>query len=386
MLLILSIVAAVLVLPGSDIYSNIHWGWLYNHMVKTGVVLEKDFSMLSGNQQPYGAGTPSHFLAGIVWFAFGKSTVKILEVALFLGIVLISLVLFKNRNVLFFWYALLFIKILMPDSYPYLMSIFLFYLGVYFLRKFKDKPFGDMAIALAGLNHPYVAVSNMVTIFFGRFRLFLTSLAVLFVQFLLVKYVFLSGTVNFEFDNVLDLAIRSAVLLFPFAAGFFPRFIDRFVNMKTAYLLTAAGILLIYPIFFVPFEGGWKEGIGCYYEKTYDEIPNLRGNIRIVDGCRAWIYVLPLKGIVTSLSPYFEGQHYHDKWTEARYLSYLRETNTSYVIFCKHCKIKTKTLQETGELQILKDRFPVYSELGNYFIFDVIAEDSKNGTLLSSAK
>ncbi len=377
MLLILSIVAAVLVLPGSDIYSNTHWGWLYNHMAKTGVFLEKDFSMLSGNQQPYGAGAPSHFLAGIAWFAFGKSTVKILEVALFLGIVLVSLQIFKNRNMLFFWYALLFIKILIPDSYPYLVSIFLFYLGVYFLRKFKDKPFGDIAISLAGLNHPYVAVSNMVTIFFGRLRLFLISLAVLFVQFLLVKYVFLSGAVNFEFDNVLDLAIRSAVLLFPLAAEFFPKFMGRLMNLKTALFLTIAGVLVIYPIFFVPFEMGWKEGIDCYYKKTYDEIPNLPGNIRIVDGCRAWIYALPLRGMVTSLSPYFEGQHYQDKWTEAKYLSYLRETNTSYVVFCKHCKIKTKTMQETGELQILKDRFPAYSELGNYFLFDVRNATSK---------
>ncbi|MBI2176590.1 hypothetical protein HYU40_04585 [Candidatus Woesearchaeota archaeon] len=371
LLLVVIIVSAVLVLPGSDIYSNIHWGWLYNRMVEQGALLEKDFSMLSGNQPLYAVGVPSHFLAGIAWFAFGKLAIKILEVALFLCIVLVSLKTFKNRNALFFWYALIFIKIMLPDSYPYLLSVFLFYLGVYFIRKSKNEMFGEIAIALAGLNHPYVAVSNMVTVFFGRLRLFLTSLAVLLVQFLLIKFVFLSGTVDFELDNILDLAIRSAVLLFPLAAESAPKFLSRLMSLRAAYYATLAGILFIYPVFFVPFEMGWKEGISCYYTKTYSEIPQLPGNIRIVDDCRSWIYVFPLKGMVTSLSPYFEGQYYQHEWTEEEYISYLRQTNTTYVIFCKDCEIKTKTLHETGEIEILKENFPVHADLKGYTVFDV---------------
>ncbi len=370
LLLILSIAAAVLVLPGSDIYSNIHWGWLYNYMIEHGVLLEKDFSMLSGNQALYGAGVFSHILSGLGWSAFGKATVKIFEVLLFSGIVLLSLSIFRNRNVLFFWYAMIFVKILLPDSYPYLLSAFLFYLGVYFIKRFRDKPYGDIAISVAGLNHPYVAVSNLATAFFGRLHLFLISLVIVGVQFLVIKYVFLSGVVNFELDNILDLAIRSAVLLFPFAAEFAPRFLLRLMSLRAAYLVVAAGILLIYPVFFVPFEMGWKEGISCYYTKTYSDVPSLQGNIRIVDNCRSWIYVFPLKGMVTSLSPYFEGQHYQTKWSEEEYLSYLSETKTSYVIFCKKCKIRTKTLEETGELGILGENFPVYAELEDYTIFD----------------
>ena len=154
LLLILSIVAAVLVLPGSDIYSNIHWGWLYNYMIEHCVLLEKDFSMLSGNQALYGAGVFSHLLSGLGWFAFGKAAVKIFEVLLFSGIVLLSLNTFRNKNVLFFWYGLLFVKVLLPDSYPYLLSAFLFYLGVYLVKRFRDKPYGDIAVSVAGLNHP----------------------------------------------------------------------------------------------------------------------------------------------------------------------------------------------------------------------------------------
>ncbi len=368
--LIMIIVAAVLVLPGSDIYSNIHWAWLYNHMIGQGAMLEKDFSMLSGNQALYGVGVFSHLLAGLGWSLFGKFTIKIFEVALFAGIALLSLKIFRNKNMLFFWYALLFIKILLPDSYPYLLSAFLFYLGVYLIKRFRDKPYGDIAVSVAGLNHPYAAVSNMVTLFSGRIPLFLASAAVLLVQLLVIKYVFLAGAVDFEPDNILDLAIRSAVLLFPFAAELAPKFLSRLMSLRAAYYATLAGILFIYPVFFVPFEVGWKEGLNCYYTKTYDEIPKLEGNVRIVDDCRAWIYLFPLKGMVTSLSPYFEGQHYQTKWGKEEYISYLRQTNTSYVIFCKDCEIRTKTLKETGEIEILNGNFPVYAELEWYTIFD----------------
>ena len=310
-------------------------------------------------------------MAGLAWFALGTAAVKVLEVILFGGVVLLSLRLFNNKGMLFFWYALIFIKILLPDSLPYLTSMFLFYLGLYLIKRFKNKLFGDIAVGVAGLNHPYVAVTNLFTIFFGRTMLFLSTLAILVFQVFLLKYVFFSGIVNFEFDNILDLAIRSSVLLFPFAESFVPKFLARFANLKTAYYLTIAGIVVIYPIFFVPFDLGWKDGISCYYQKTYSEIPYLPGNIRIVDPCRNWIYLFPVKGMVTSLSPYFQGQYYHHKWSTAEYLSYLNTTNTSYVMFCKNCTIKTKTLGETGELQILQKTFQVSDELKGYTVFDV---------------
>jgi hypothetical protein len=365
------IVAATLVLPGSDVYTHTHEAWLFHYMMQHKVLLSEDFSMLSGHQPLYGVGTFSYILAGLGWFVFGASVIKALEVILFAGIILLSLRIFANTKMLFVWYALIFIKILLPDSLPYLFSMFLFYLGVYFVKRFKNKPFGDIAISVAGLNHPYVAVSNLITIFFGRATLFLSTLIVLLVQVFLLKYVFFSGLVKFELDNVLDLVIRSAVMLFPFAASSMPKFLARFANLKTAYCLAIAGIFVIYPIFLVPFELGWKDGLSCYYAKTYSEIPNLPGNIRIVDPCRNWIYLFPVRGMVTSLSPYFEGQYYQHQWGEQEYISYLSATNTSYVIFCKDCEIKTKTLQETGELGILNQNFPVYADLKGYTVFYV---------------
>ncbi len=369
--LILVIVAATLVLPGSDVYTHTHEAWLFHYMMQHKALLKEDFSMLSGHQPLYGVGTFSYLLAGIGWFAFGASVIKVLEVILFAGIVLLSLRIFASTKLLFVWYALIFVKILLPDSFPYLLSMFLFYLGVYLIKRFKRKPFGDIAISLGGLNHPYVAASNLVSIFFGRTTLFFSTLIILLVQLFLMKYIFFSGIVKFEFDNILDLAIRSAVMLFPFAERFAPIFLVRLANLRTAYFLTIAGIFVLYPILFVPFEMGWKEGISCYYSKTYSEIPSLPGNIRIVDPCRNWIYLFPVRGMVTSLSPYFEGQYYQQQWTEQEYLSYLSATNTSYVIFCKDCEIRTKTLQETGERGILNKNFPVYSDLKEYTVFQV---------------
>ncbi len=365
------IVIAVLVLPGSDVYTHVHQSWLFNYMFQNTVLLNEDFSMLSGHQPLYGSGTFSYALAGLGWFFFQKSIIEVLEAVLFIGLILASLKLFKNKNVLFFWYALIFAKILLPDSYPYLFSMFLFYAGLYLIKRFREKPLGDIAIAAAGLNHPYVAVTNLATIFLGRWPLFLGSVVILLVQFLAVKYVFLSGMVDFEFDNVLDLAIRTAVLFFPFLVGFMPKFVAKLATLKNAYYVTAAGILFIYPIFFVPFEMGWKDGISCYYTKSYSEIPQLQGNVRIVDDCRNWIYEFPVRGMVTSLSPYFEGQYYQKEWTEEEYFAYLGQTNTSYVIFCKNCEIKTKTLQPTNEIELLKKNFPVFADLKGYTVFDV---------------
>lgn len=371
LILILVIVAAVLVLPGSDIYTHVHQSWLFNHMLQNKVLLSEDFSMLSGHQPLYGSGTFSYALAGLGWFFFQKSIIKVLEVVLFIGLVLVSLKLFRNKNVLFFWYALVFVKILLPDSYPYLFSMFLFYAGLYLVKRFREKPLGDIAIAAAGLNHPYFAVTNLATILLGRWPLFLSSVVILFVQFLAVKYVFLSGIVDFEFDNLLDLAIRTAVLFFPFFAEWLPKPLSRLLSLRNSFLTVATGILFIYPVFFVPFEMGWKGGLSCYYTKSYSEIPQLQGNVRIVDDCRSWIYEFPVRGMVTSLSPYFEGQYYQKEWTEEEYFAYLGQTNTSYVIFCKDCEIKTKTLRETGEIEILKENFPVYADLKGYTVFEV---------------
>ncbi|MBI2144335.1 hypothetical protein HYU17_04270 [Candidatus Woesearchaeota archaeon] len=374
-LLILIIIAAVLVLPGSDIYTHIHEAWLFNHMMQDRVVLQEDFSMLSGHQPLYGVGVFSYALAGFAWFFFQKATVKVLEVLLFLGIVLLSLKIFKNRNLLLFWYALIFAKVLLPDSYPYLFSMFFFYLGIYLVKRFSSSFSGDIAITLAGLNHPYIAVSNLATIFLGRWLLFLGSVAVLIAQLLVMRYVFFSGTVDFEFDNLLDLGLRTFVLLFPFLIEFAPKLVRRLASQRAAYYATAAGILLLYPILYVPFEMGWQEGISCYYTKSYSEIPQLPGNVRIVDDCRNWIYAFPVKGIITSLSPYYEGQYYQHKWEEAEYLSYLSRTNTSYVVFCKDCEIKTKTFRKTGEIGILEKNFPAYAELKDYVVFEVVKED-----------
>ncbi len=373
LLLLLVIVAAVLILPGLDIYTHIHDSWLYNKMLKDRVILTEDSSMLGGHESVYGYGVPSYILAGFAWFFFQKAAIDVLEVALFAGLVLISLSIFKNKNMLFTWYALIFIKILLPDSFPYLLSIFLFYLGVYLIRRYKDKPFGDLAILLAGLNHPYAALTNVVTLFFGRTRLFLCSIAVLAVQIVLLKFIYFYGLVNFDFYNLLELAIRSLVMLFPFIISLIPKLSAkaRIFSLRSAYALVLAGIFIIYPLFFVPFGTGWKDAIRCYYKETYSEVPSLPGNVRIVDNCREWIYAFPLRGMVTSISPAFQGQYYDVKWTESKYFSYLNMSKTTWVVFCRDCDFRTPTLEKTGELQILQKNFPLYANVSDFEIFDV---------------
>ncbi len=378
--LIAAITASVLVLPGSDVYTHLHQAWLFNHMMENRIILHADPTMLGGNQPLYGVGTPSYIIAGLAWFLLQKSTVKMLEAALFLGIVAITLKMFRNREMLFFWYSLILLKLLLPDSYVYLVSMFLFYLGAYLIYRHKAT-LGGIAMLAAGLNHPYAAASNVVTLFFKRKKLFLFSIITLAVQLALMKFIFFSNEVNFEIDNLADFTIRTAMLLLPLIAEPLPRLAGfphwlklpgraiRLMNIKTACFLAAASIIFAYPVFFVPFESGWKEGIHCYYQKSYSNVPRLEGNVRIVDECRNWIYAFPLKGVVTSMSPYFEGQYYQTEWTVEKYANYLAGTNTTYIIYFKDCDIKTKTFKDTHELQILSEMFPVYQELEDFTIF-----------------
>ncbi len=116
---------------------------------------------------------------------------------------------------------------------------------------------------------------------------------------------------------------------------------------------------------------GLEEGIKCYYKEDYSEIPKIKEVVRIVDDCRNWAVVMPEKGFVLSLSPYFQGQYYGKEWVEEEYSNYLKESNTSFVIFCKDCTMRTITLKETNELSILQNNFPVYADLKKFTIFDV---------------
>src|SRR3989344_2829796 len=168
LLLIIVMGAAVLLLPGPDLYTHLHQGWLFNYMFDNHVFLAKDFSMLSGQHSLYGFGTISYAIAGIAWFTLDKHTIKVLELLFFTGIIFASFNLFKNKLILPFWYAIIFIRVLLPDSYAYLTSMFLFYMGMYIIKKFNRKRYGDLLIILAGANHPYFAVSNLATIFLKR--------------------------------------------------------------------------------------------------------------------------------------------------------------------------------------------------------------------------
>ncbi len=376
--LLLIIFLFVLFVPGADVYSHTHAAWLYNYMIKNKVILNEDFSMLSGHQPLYGRGAPSYALAGFGWFVFGRHVIKALELLSLIGIIWLSFRLFKNKEALFFWYGLIFIKILTFDAYPYFLSMFLFYLGIYLIKKFNKKPFGDFAIIMAGINHPYIALTNLATIFFGRTLLFLINIVILIAHIFILKYVFFSGILNFDsnatnviFANLFDITIRSVVLLFPFLVEFMQKFSVRIFNLKTAYCLTIAGAFLIYSTFATPEKIGLQERMKCYYKQNYLEIPVLSGNIRIVDSCEKWMYVSPLKGLVLSVSNEGHGQYYFSKWTLKKYMEYLNKSNTSYVIFCKNCRVTTRTLQDTGELNILKENFPVYADLRDYTIFDV---------------
>ena len=390
--LVLITVAAVLALPAPDIYEHIHTAWLYNSMMKSHVFLASDPYILSGHQSTYGKGFFSYVLAGLGWFIFNKSVIKLLEIAFFIGLVWLSLRLFKNRSVLMVWYALLYAKIIVYDMYAYLASVFFFYLGIYLIKKHSKKPFGDIAVLIAGLNHPFVAASNMVLVFFRRKLLFIGSLIVLTAQIILIRYVFVSSNVVVPgLFNLTDWVWRTAAALFPLymetiptAVRLIPKFFFRIANVKTAYLILVAGIAISYPAtafhnFKISYQDAWTDSLSCYYKDNYADIPSLNGNVRTISDCGMWIYAFPLRRIVSSLSSETPNKYFPVKWDEEDYLSYLKSSNTSYVIFCKKCSPLTLSGEDTGELQILKSRFPVYSEVNDYTIFDVRNSSGKFG-------
>ena len=51
LVLIAIMVAAALVLPGSDVYTHTHEAWLYHYMLQDNVLLHEDFSMLAATSR-----------------------------------------------------------------------------------------------------------------------------------------------------------------------------------------------------------------------------------------------------------------------------------------------------------------------------------------------
>jgi hypothetical protein len=370
LMLLFLLLTSVLVLPGADIYTHIHQSWIYNQMFEHGKIIAKDPSLLNGQQMVYDRSVPAYAFSGFAWFFFQKSVIKVLEVVLFAGIIFVSLKLFRDWNMLFFWFALLLVKVLLLDEYPYLFSVFFFYFGIYLIRKWKNKFWGDLSILLAGLNHPYVAATNIVTVFSKRKILVVGSVVVLLLQILLVKLVFFNSLIKFDYFNIFDFGLRSAVLLLPFFSTLLPGQISRIFTLQNAFIVAAVGLLAYYPVAAMVFSGGIGNTLNCYYAKSYSEIPPLAGSVRIVDDCRDWTYELPRQGFVLSESQEFQGQYYHTKWTVSKYIDYLAASNTSHVVFCKNCFIISEDLQKSRELDILKNNFGMYEETDNYLIFN----------------
>jgi hypothetical protein len=363
-------VACVLVVPGSDIYTHIHAAWLYNEMYQSHELLPRDPYMMNG-QQPLYVKPFGPIIAAFFWFAFQQSAVKFLEVALFLALALITMKTFKDRGMLYIWYVAIFVKVLQSDEYPFLLSVFLFYLGIYLIKKFKSV-LGDISILFAGVNHPVIAATNLVTMFFRRKWLFIGSVIVLILQLVAIKLFFFIGIVKFDAKSLIDYVFRAIIILFPLYYQLLPKQVSRIYNMKAAFILLIFGTLLGYPMMnWITVASGTSESFKCYYTDPYKDLPYLNGNIRVVDDCRAWTYLLPVKGMVSSLSSEFNGQYYLYKWKEKEYLDYMKESNTTYVVICTSCKIQTRSLEDTGELSILKNHFPLYMDLPRYEVYNI---------------
>ncbi len=372
-LLVSFIAVMVFLFPGVDLYTHLHFSWLYNYMIQHSTFLVYDFSMLNGEQFIYSVGMVSYVASGLLWFLAGGSTVFIVEVLSLFVLFIVSQRLFGKNMITPVWMALLALFILHSDTYPYFFSLTLFYLGIYLMHA-KKHACGTAAVLLAGLNHPYISIASLVFLF-GKNRLLRFGVVGIFlVQAFIFGYKFFSGVGYEAFSFALTLyiipsvLIRTAVLFYPFFATlFFPGLAQK---IRFAYIwpVLIVGLIVAFHINYtteVPID--YK--INCYYENKYSDVGKLDGNVRVVDICRNGLYSLPVQGNVLTVSPYFEGQEYYIYWEEQQYLEYLKEKQAKYVIHCKNCSWLTTSGKPANELEMLQKNFHVYSETGEYVIF-----------------
>jgi hypothetical protein len=367
--------ALVYFLPGVDLYSHLHFSWIYNYMMDNKVFLLYDFSTLGGQQFLYSIGVVAYVLSGALWFLAGKASVHLVELVGLVVLFLVSQKIFGKNLLTWGWLVLVFLFMLLPDTYPYFISAVLFYLGLCLIKVKKDR-LGETAILLAGLNHPYVSVANLVFLFGKRTFLKIGVVLIFLVQLTVFGYKFFSGVGYGIIPTALliwiipSLLIRTSVLFFPLAIKlFFPSAIKK-IRFRYVWGVLLIGTMFLYYVNYttaVPIQ--YK--INCYYNNKYADVGRLDGNVRIVDICRNGIYSLPEQGNVLTISPYFEGQQYYEYWETNQYLNYLKEKNASYVIHCRNCSWFTTELKPANELEILQQNFPLYKETDEYLIFKV---------------
>lgn len=373
-LFLLALVILTIALPGVDLYTHLHFSWLYNQMFRHFSPMVYDFSTLNGHQFIYTVGPVSYILSGLLWFIFGKWSVMLLEIA-GLGVLFFTSQKVLGKMLAIAWLVPVYLFMMLSHMYPYFLSVVLFFLGLYLMKIKKDR-LGEISVLLAGLNHPYISATNLVFLFSKRKFLKIGIVVVLLVQVLIFGRKFYSG-IGYEkvplaltLWTIPALLIRTTVLFSPFVAKVF---LPKVVNALKFWHVWAALLIFTIPMYHVNYTTDLSFGykISCYYGDKYSDVGKLDGNVRVVDICRNGLYSLPMQGNILTVSPYFEGQDYYTYWeSPEQYRTFLNRTNASYVIHCKNCTWETTKLKQANELEMLqRNNFTVYNETAEYYIF-----------------
>ncbi|MBD3203798.1 hypothetical protein GF327_05860 [Candidatus Woesearchaeota archaeon] len=385
---------------GTDIFLHVHNIEVYNKMISEKTFWLYDQTLANGKSFLYPYGVVAYLFGAVLWPLFNKYTIKIVELILFWILFYFT----KNRfskNKLEVWYLITFFIILYFDSYVYFVSFFLFHIS--FLFKGYKKDFIQL---LAGFNHPQVSIVNLFFVSKKRKIFSLLSIFIFFFQFFLLRIIF-HQTTGRGFDplDFIYMIFRSVVLLYPIIPKHLLNF--KVPNIKPAYYF----LMIFTPFILVEagkigLETSWAiDNLSmCFHQDKYEDLPYLKGNIRVVDLCRTWVYLLPQKNMSSAESQWYTDHNLDYIWTLDEYKDYLDKNRIKYVVHCLNCSwpadrnmvsytlinfnferfMQDKSIRglydstelrfsKNNELNLLERNYPIiFEKAGEYKIFKVI--------------
>ncbi len=354
--------ASILFYIAPDHPTHLHNGWVFNKMLKTGQFHIFDPYTGGGHQFLWSYGVPANFIVAVLWFAFSEFSLNIAEAAIFAVFLFYSTKIIKDEKKLVVWWLLTYFILPFTGAYVYLLSFTLFFIG--FTKKGKLKSALQL---LAGINHVYFSMINLLFVSRKRKNFFNAQIIILAIQLSMILILRLGG----GYAGLMIFGIfwfRLLAVAYPYVFTEWIKLKPSLIKVRRpgklnkAYKIGATTGIAICMIVF-PMMSNTE-----FTEYNFDKLPihpDSNGTARLVDINIIGVYQLPKQGLVLSTSQYFHEQE-NLIFNKTKYLDMLKKYNISYVIYCANCIISNMS----QEKKFLEEEFKAIYSDNEYMVFD----------------
>jgi hypothetical protein len=262
----------------------------------------------------------------------------------------------------------------MYDAYVAAFSNCLFWLASY--GYFNKKVWWPIPLIVAAFNHPYVLIASLF--FAVKSPYLVIPLSAIMTYFLIATELFTQETFFPIYTIFMGFAriIANVMPIMVFASKKKAKFRDfklfSFIsNVKMKMPTLFAVLLILVPTFVtVAIYVLVYQPDNVVDFTMFEGIPVVNGTVRVVDYLYLpSVYILPYSGFTLEAGSFRENNPQHmvkTTWENAtQYISFLAETNISYVLFCVMCN------PQSNEKEMLDNYSTLIWENDYYALYDV---------------